>query len=213
MDKVVLGIIVVNVIMSLKGFENTSFFERYKFQVGPIANKDYIRMVSSGFLHVDMWHLIFNMLTLYFFADGVIGYFGVYKFIFIYFMSMVGGSYLSYYFHRKDYFYSAVGASGAVSGILFSSILLYPFDSLYFMFIPIPIPAIVVGVGYLAYSVFGMKNQWGNIGHAAHVGGAAIGLVVSVLYDPSLFYSRSTTLVVLTIPLVLLYIYREKIKL
>jgi membrane associated rhomboid family serine protease len=71
----------------------------------------------------------------------------------------------------------------------------------------------VVGVGYLAYSVFGMKNQWGNIGHAAHVGGAAIGLVVSVLYDPSLFYSRSTTLVVLTIPLVLLYIYREKIKL
>jgi membrane associated rhomboid family serine protease len=213
MDKIVLAIIVVNVIVSLKGFDDARFLDRYKFQVGPVGNGDWFRSISSGFLHVDYWHLLFNMLTLYFFADGVIDHFGVYRFIFIYFMSLIGGSYLSYYFHKNDSYYSAVGASGAVSGVLFSSILLYPFNSLYFMFIPIPIPAIVVGVGYLAYSVFGMKNQWGNIGHAAHLGGAAVGLLLSVLYDPSLIYTKTIYLIILAIPLVLLYLYRDKINL
>ena len=213
MDKVVLAIIVLNVIISFKGFDSPQFFDRYKFQIGPIVNKDWIRMVSSSFLHVDYWHLIFNMLTLYFFADSVINYFDIYKFIVIYLISILGGSYLSLYFHKKDYFYSAVGASGAVVGVLFSSILLYPFNSLYLMFIPIPIPAIVVGVAYLAYSVFGMKNQWGNIGHAAHLGGAATGLIISVILDPSLLFSRSIILLFLAIPIVLLFLYRDKINL
>lgn len=213
MDKIVLIIIIANVIVSLKGFDDVIFFDKYKFQIGPIVNKEWVRMLTSGFLHVDFYHLLFNMLTLYFFADGVIAEFGIINFLIMYFLSLLGGSALSYYYHQRDFFYSAVGASGAVSGILFASILLYPFDSLYFMFIPIPIPAIVVGIGYLLYSVFGMKNQWGNIGHAAHLGGAATGLILSIAMEPSLLFTHTLYVVILAIPLLMLFVFRKKINL
>jgi membrane associated rhomboid family serine protease len=213
MDKIVLIIIIANVIVSLKGFDDAYFFDRYKFQIGPIVNKEWVRMLTSGFLHVDFYHLLFNMLTLYFFADGVIAEFGIVNFLIMYFLSLLGGSALSYYYHQRDFFYSAVGASGAVSGILFSSILLYPFDSLYLMFIPIPIPAIVVGIGYLLYSVFGMKNQWGNIGHAAHLGGAATGLILSIVMEPGLLFTHTLYVIILTIPLLLLFVFRKKFNL
>jgi membrane associated rhomboid family serine protease len=213
MDKIVLIIIIANVIVSLKGFDDINFFDKYKFQIGPIVNKEWVRMLTSGFLHVDFYHLLFNMLTLYFFADGVIAEFGIVNFLIMYFLSLLGGSALSYYYHQRDFFYSAVGASGAVSGILFASILLYPFDSLYFMFIPIPIPAIVVGIGYLLYSVFGMKNQWGNIGHAAHLGGAATGLILSIVMEPSLLFTHTLYVVILAIPLLMLFVFRKKFNL
>jgi membrane associated rhomboid family serine protease len=213
MDKIVLIIIIANVIVSLKGFDDAYFFDRYKFQIGPIVNKEWVRMLTSGFLHVDFYHLLFNMLTLYFFADGVIAEFGIVNFLIMYFLSLLGGSALSYYYHQRDFFYSAVGASGAVSGILFSSILLYPFDSLYLMFIPIPIPAIIVGIGYLLYSVFGMKNQWGNIGHAAHLGGAATGLILSIVMEPGLLFTHTLYVIILTIPLLLLFVFRKKFNL
>ncbi len=213
MDKIVLIIIIANVIVSLKGFDDAYFFDRYKFQIGPIVNKEWVRMLTSGFLHVDFYHLLFNMLTLYFFADGVIAEFGIVNFLIMYFLSLLGGSALSYYYHQRDFFYSAVGASGAVSGILFASILLYPFDSLYFMFIPIPIPAIVVGIGYLLYSVFGMKNQWGNIGHAAHLGGAATGLILSIVMEPSLLFTHTLYVVILAFPLLMLFVFRKKFNL
>ena len=213
MDKIVLIIIIANVIVSLKGFDDVNFFDKYKFQIGPIVNKEWVRMLTSGFLHVDFYHLLFNMLTLYFFADGVIAEFGIINFLIMYFLSLLGGSALSYYYHQRDFFYSAVGASGAVSGILFASILLYPFDNLYFMFIPIPIPAIVVGIGYLLYSVFGMKNQWGNIGHAAHLGGAATGLILSIVMEPSLLFTHTLYVVILAIPLLMLFVFRKKFNL
>lgn len=213
MDKIVLIIIIANVIVSLKGFDDAYFFDRYKFQIGPIVNKEWVRMLTSGFLHADFYHLLFNMLTLYFFADGVIAEFGIVNFLIMYFLSLLGGSALSYYYHQRDFFYSAVGASGAVSGILFSSILLYPFDSLYLMFIPIPIPAIIVGIGYLLYSVFGMKNQWGNIGHAAHLGGAATGLILSIVMEPGLLFTHTLYVIILTIPLLLLFVFRKKFNL
>lgn len=213
MHTVVIVIIVVNVLISLKGFSDRHFFDRYKFQVGPVANKDWIRVLSSGFLHGDYMHLFFNMFTLYIFADGVIGIFGAGEFVAMYLLSLLAGNYLSYYFHKNDYFYSAVGASAAVMGVVFAFILLFPFNKLYIIPIPIPIPAILLGVGYLAYSIFGMKNQWGNLGHAAHIGGAAMGLVVSVLFKPELIHTRTYILVFLVVPLVLLYVFRDKLKL
>jgi membrane associated rhomboid family serine protease len=210
MDKIVLIIIIANVIVSLKGFDDAYFFDRYKFQIGPIVNKEWVRMLTSGFLHVDFYHLLFNMLTLYFFADGVIAEFGVFYFVLIYFLSLLAGSALSYYYHQRDFFYSAVGASGAVSGILFASILLDPFGKIGIIFIPVYIPGIIFGLLYLIYSVYGMKNQWGNIGHAAHLGGAAAGLIISVLIAPSLIFTHTLYLVILLLPLVLLFVYRNK---
>jgi membrane associated rhomboid family serine protease len=210
MDKIVLIIIIANVIASLKGFDDRYFFDKYKFQIGPIVNKEWFRMLSSGFLHVDFYHLLFNMLTLYFFADGVIVEFGVFNFVLIYFLSLLAGSALSYYYHQRDFFYSAVGASGAVSGVLFASILLDPFGKIGIIFIPVYIPGIIFGLLYLIYSVYGMKNQWGNIGHAAHLGGAAAGLILSVLIAPSLIFTHTLYLVILLLPLVLLFVYRNK---
>src|SRR5690606_24758643 len=102
-------------------------------------------------------HLFMNMLTLYFFANVVINSVGSLGFLLIYFGSLLVGNFLSYYFHRTDFNYNAVGASGAVSGIIYAGILLYPNMSLYMFFIPIPIPAYIFGIGYLFYSIYGMK--------------------------------------------------------
>ncbi len=211
MDIVVLVIIVINVLVSIKGMDSQYFFEKYKFQVGPIVNKDYFRMLSSGFLHVDYMHLLFNMLTLYFFAPIVIESYGRNEFIGMYLLSLLAGNALSYYMHRNDFFYSAVGASGAVSGILFSSIFLFPFMQIYVFFIPLP--AIIFGVLYMVYSIFGMKNQWGNIGHAAHIGGAFMGLILSVLYKPSLLQTQGWIFFILVLPLILMIVYRKKLNL
>ncbi len=202
-------IIAANVIFSLNGFKDFSFFEKYKFNVGGVKRGEKVRMISSGFLHVDTQHLLFNMLTLYFFANPVIGHLGEINFLILYFGSLLVGNLLSLYFHKNEYHYSAVGASGAVTGILYSAILLNPEMRLGFMFIPIPIPAYIFGIGYLLYSIYGMKNSVGNIGHDAHFGGAIGGYVISLVLAPWLFTENLFMVVLLAIPIVLLYVMRK----
>ncbi len=199
-------IIAANVMISYKGFGDYGFFERYKFNVGAIRRGEQVRMFSSGFLHVDTMHLFFNMFTLYFFADVVISYLGSTSFIIIYIASLVMGSLLSLYFHKDEYHYSAVGASGAVTGVLYAAILLKPGMELYMFFIPIRIPAYVFGIGYLLYSIYGMKNRIGNIGHDAHFGGALGGYVVTLMLAPSLFQTSSLMVVLLALPIVILFV-------
>ncbi|MFT5249467.1 MAG: membrane associated rhomboid family serine protease [bacterium] len=201
-----LAIIAANVIISLKGFKDFSFFEKYKFNIGGIRRGEQFRMFSSGFLHLDFSHLLFNMMTLYFFADVVIGSIGYVKFILIYLASLLVGNLLSFYFHKDEYHYSAIGASGAVSGILYSAILFYPNMSLYMFFIPIPIPAWVFGILYLLYSIYGMKKSLGNIGHDAHFGGALAGYVLTILFAPSLLNTQLWIIALLAVPLLLLFI-------
>ena len=199
-------IIAINVIVSYKGFEDRIFFDRFKFNVGSIKRGEQIRMFSSGFLHVDMQHLLFNMITLLFFASYVIRPLGVYNFIIIYVASLILGNLLSLYLNKDNYWYSAVGASGAVTGILYSAILLDPDMSLYMFFIPIPIPGYAFGIGYLLYSIYGMKNNLGNIGHEAHFGGAIGGFAVTLLLMPSLFKTDLGHIALLTIPIIILFV-------
>ena len=201
-----LAIIIANVLISMKGFNDFSFFEKYKFNIGGIQRGEQIRMLSSGFLHANMPHLLFNMLTLYFFADVVIISLGYISFVIIYFASLLLGNLLSYYFHKNDYSYSAIGASGAVSGVLYAAILLYPNMGLYLFFIPIEIPAWIFGILYLLYSIYGMKKQLGNIGHDAHFGGAMAGYLLTLLYVPSLIQTQLWIVILLAIPLVLLFV-------
>ncbi len=210
MNFVVLGIIGANVLFSLQGFNDASFFDRYKFNVGAIKRGEKIRMISSGFLHVNMMHILFNMLTFYFFAPIVLTYFGTVKFLIIYFLSLLLGNVLSYVFHQNQNYYTAVGASGAVTGILYASILLLPNMSLYLFFIPIPIPAWLFGILYLFYSLYGMKKQLGNIGHDAHFGGAIAGYLLTIMFAPSLVMSRLWIVGLLAIPIVLLFIIQKK---
>ena len=124
LDLATIGIIAANLLVTLRGFNDNHFFERYKFSVGGIQAGQKERMLTSGFLHVDFAHLFFNMFTLFFFADVVIRWFGPSKFLIIYFISLLAGSLLALFFHKKEPYYSAVGASGAVTGILYAAILL-----------------------------------------------------------------------------------------
>ncbi|WP_339704884.1 rhomboid family intramembrane serine protease [uncultured Kriegella sp.] len=204
-----IAIIVANVLVSLKGFNDPTFFERYKFGISPINAGQKERMLTSGFLHVDVAHLFFNMFTLYFFADVVISWFGPGKFIAIYFVSLLAGSLLALFFHKNEPYYSAVGASGAVTGILYAAILLQPGMDLMLFFIPIPIPAYIVGIGYLMYSIYGMKSRMGNIGHTAHFGGAIGGYLVTLLFKPDLLLTETLMVVLLAIPIFILIVMEK----
>ena len=204
-----IGIIAVNALVSLRGFNEQGFFERYKFTVGAIRAGQRERMLTSGFLHVDFTHLFLNMFTLFFFADVVINWFGASKFLIIYFISLIAGSLLALFFHRDEPYYSAVGASGAVTGILYAAILLQPDMDLFVMFIPIPIPAYILGIAYMLYSIYGMKNRVGNIGHTAHFGGAVGGYVVTLLFKPDLVVTETLMVILLAIPIIILFIMEK----
>ena len=209
MNIVTIVIIIANVIITLRGLNDFGFFEKYKFNVGGIRRGEQVRMLSSGFLHVNFTHLFFNMFTLYFFANTVIYNVGEFKFLLIYFGSLLAGSLLSFYFHKNEYHYSAVGASGAVTGVLYSAILFDPNMSLIFLFLPIPIPAYVFGIGYLLYSIYGMKKQLGNIGHDAHFGGAIGGYVFTLLFAMRLFEEQPLMVGLLALPIILLFVLQR----
>lgn len=213
MNKVLLLIIIANVLVSIKGFSDRLFLERYKFQVGPVLRGEQIRMFTSGFLHVDQAHLFFNMFALYIFADPVINNLGELKFVIIYLGSLLAGSTIALSFHKKEPYYSAVGASGAVMGIVYAAIMLNPDMKLTFIFVPFfSFPGYVFGVGYLLYSMYGMKTQLGNIGHSAHLGGAVGGFVLTLVLYPQVYLENKLMTVILAIPIILLFLFKDKLE-
>lgn len=212
MNKLVLGIIIANVLVSMKGFNEYAFLDKFKFQVGKILGGEKVRMFSSGFLHVDWLHLGFNMYALYLFGGIVANILGDINFLIIYLGSLLTGNLYSLFYHKSEPYYSAVGASGAVSGILYASILLYPDMTLMLFPLPIPIPAYVFGVGYFVYSIYGMKKQLGNIGHSAHLGGAIGGFGITLLLFPILITEHSLMVILLAVPIVLLLVFGNKLK-
>lgn len=213
MSQIIIGLIIANVLMSIKGFNDPVFFDRYKFQVQRVLGGEKIRMVSSGFLHVDWLHLGFNMYALYLFGKVVGSSFGTLNFVLIYFASLLAGSMYSLYQHKKEPYYSAVGASGAVSGVIFSSIMLYPSMELIMLPIPIPIPGYVFGIGYLLYSIYGMKNQVGNIGHSAHLGGAIGGYLITLVLRPSVIANHTIMVGIMALIIVGLFFFGDRLKL
>ncbi|HLF52400.1 rhomboid family intramembrane serine protease [Flavobacterium sp.] len=213
MNIILIAIVVLNVIVSFKGFEDLAFFRKYEFHIGSIRAGEQIRMFSSAFLHADISHLAFNMLTLYFFAPVVYTYLGDFSFLLIYVGSLLSGSLLTLFMHKNDYSYRAIGASGAVTGVLYSAILLQPDMNLYLFFIPIPIPAYIFGIGYLLYSIYGMKAKRDNIGHTAHFGGAIGGYLITLTKEPQMFTDNTGMVILLAIPIVLLFVLEKMGKL
>lgn len=199
-------IIALTAITSIKGFNDMAFFDRYKFNVGAIlgSSKQWDRLLTSATLHGDYMHLIFNMMTLYFFSDIIILVFGLWKYLAIYVAAILGGGLLSLWVHRREYYYSAIGASGGVVGILFAAIAIEPNIGIYIFLIPIAIPGWIFGLAYLAYSIYGMQSSQGNIGHDAHLGGAAIGLIMAILFAPSLLEVNLLYIGIMIIPLIIL---------
>lgn len=204
---ILLLIIIATSIISFIAFNNIAIFEKYKFNVSAIQNrKEYIRLLSAGFLHADIMHLLFNMMTLYFFGPIVVEGFGNLGFIIIYFGSILLGNIFSLFIYQKQPWYSAIGASGGVSGILFASIAMIPDLGIYLFFIPIPIKGYIFGLVYFGYSVYMMLNprQQDNIGHAAHLGGAFFGLLYAVVIAPEKAIENSLYIGIMALPLIYL---------
>ena len=201
-------IISSNVLVSMRGFKDVAFFERFKFNIRGLIAGDYNRLLISGFLHADWQHLLFNMFTLYFFANIVVFKLGVFNFYLIYLTSLLTGNLLSFYFHKNEPQYTAVGASGAVTGILYAAILLNPGMKMFIYFIPVPIPSYIVGVGYLLFSIYGMKTKMGNIGHDAHFGGAVGGYLMTLILAPKILEYHLMMVLLLAAPIILLFLLR-----
>ncbi|MFL2590287.1 MAG: rhomboid family intramembrane serine protease [Flavobacteriaceae bacterium] len=191
------SLILTIVLISLNALKNYSIFEKFKLNVGKVNSGEYYRLLSSGFLHGDIQHLLFNCFTLFIFGDTVIMSLGEINFVLLYFSSLIFSGWLSVYFNKKNSFYSAVGASGAVIGVVYSSILLYPGMKLAFLFFPIPMPAYLFAIGYLLYSLYGVKKLNDGIGHEAHVGGALSGLIITSLFKPNVITESFYLLIVM----------------
>lgn len=187
-------IIAITAITSYRAFNDPEL--KYKMLFRPIdisQKKEWYRFISNGFIHADMAHLFINMYVLYSFGSALELYFtslfgalGTLYYLGLYLLAIPMSSTYSYFKHKDDYGYSALGASGAVSAVLFSFILINPTAKLRLFFV-IPITAVIAGVLYLLYShVMGKKNI-DNIGHDAHFYGAVFGFIATIALKPSLF--------------------------
>lgn len=206
-ELVVYILIGANVLFSWQAFSNQNLFNRFKFRVGSILQgKEYIRMVSSAFLHGNMAHLLVNMIALYSFGIAMSYSITTLQFILLYAVSLLAGNTLALIFNRHNYNYSAVGASGAVSGVVFASVLFYP-DGNVLLFFILPLKTWIFGILYLLYSVYGMNRQNDNIGHEAHLGGAVAGVLLALAFEPSLALRNWwLTAALLIIPLLIFFI-------
>ncbi|MCB9033985.1 MAG: rhomboid family intramembrane serine protease [Chitinophagales bacterium] len=191
------GIIIVTVITSLMAFNNRATMSKLIFNPYVIhTNKDYSRFISSGFIHADFMHLFFNMYALYLFggiveqsfkSQYIFGNKGNLMYIILYISGLIMSSVYSYFKHKNNPAYNALGASGAVSAIVFCSIILYPTNKLMIFPIPFFMPAYILGVGYLLYSFFMGRRANDNIGHDAHFYGAVWGILfIVLLWKPAL---------------------------
>jgi membrane associated rhomboid family serine protease len=204
----ILVLIGVTVLISYKGIKDGLFFNKNEFHIGSIQSGEKFRMFSSGFLHVDFQHLFFNMFTLYLFAPYVVYHFSTSYFLILYLGSLLSGSLLTLYFHKNENYYRAVGASGAVTGIIYSAILIEPNMYMYGF-----IPGYVFGFLYLLASIYGMKTKRDNIGHVAHFGGAIGGFAITLIREPQIVTEQTVTVIALLVPIIVLFFLEKTNKL
>ncbi|MEL7221798.1 MAG: rhomboid family intramembrane serine protease, partial [Bacteroidota bacterium] len=184
-----------------KGFRDWQYQDRYAFQVdGILLGKEYDRLLTSGFLHVGWLHFSFNMVALMSFCWSLEMMLGPWKLLLLYFASLLGGSLLALYLHRQHGDYSAVGASGAISGVIFASIVLFPGQDIGFILLPVYIPAWLFGLLFIIVSIFGIKSQADNIGHEAHLGGAITGVLVAIIIQPGVLKTNLFTILGILLP-------------
>jgi membrane associated rhomboid family serine protease len=179
-------IIAATFLVSILAFNNPSLEERYLFRPESVlAEKEYYRLVTSGFLHANWAHLLLNMYTLYVFGAAVELWYGSLNFVLIYFASIVGGNLVSLYLHRY-HDYAAYGASGGVCGLVFAYVLRLPYSRLSIFPLPYAVPGWLYAIAFMVASFYALKAARDNIGHDAHLGGAIIGLLTAASLAPEL---------------------------
>jgi membrane associated rhomboid family serine protease len=205
--------IAVTVIISIIGFNSPAFIENNIFSTYYILKKyEYFRIISSMFLHADWGHLILNMFSFYSFSTGIEQIYGFKIAILIYLGSGIGGGMLSLAVNRNIMEYRALGASGAVSGIIFSSVFLIPDQSVMLFILPVPMPAWVFAILFILASIYGIGKNSDNIGHDAHLGGALTGIIISALIFPEIVLMNYILLAGLIIPTIIFFVFRNKIE-
>lgn len=201
MEIITLLLIVANVVVSYNGFRHLAFFSKYNFEVDKVLlYKQNWRLITSGFLHVNWMHLLFNMLSLYWFSGALETSLGPIRFLVIYFAGLVGGNLFSLLVHKRDGGYSAVGASGAVCAVMFASVALFPGMRIALFPLPIPFPAWIYCLAFVLYSIYGVRSRRNNIGHEAHLAGALTGMFVALLLRPQAFMANYWVILIISVP-------------
>lgn len=181
-----LALIIITVVVSLLAFSNQKLMSRLIFWPPAMQKGQYDRFITHGFVHADGAHLLFNMITLFFFGSVIESFYRQYFFNLGFALFYLGGLIFailpSYLKHKNDFQWASLGASGAVSAVLFAYILFEPWKLIFVFFIPVP--AIIFAVLYVAYSIWSGKRGNSHINHSAHLWGAAYGVVVTILIEP-----------------------------
>jgi membrane associated rhomboid family serine protease len=192
-----LSLILITVVVSLLAFSQSRILSRLIFWSPAIRQGQVDRFITYGFVHADGFHLLFNMLTLFFFGSFIEQFYRQYAFNMGFALFYLGGLIFSiipsYLQHRHDQQWMSLGASGAVSAVLFAFILFQPWQLILVFFIPVP--AIIFAILYVAYSIWAEKRGQTGINHSAHLWGAAYGVICTVLLEPQvllLFLNRLT---------------------
>jgi membrane associated rhomboid family serine protease len=183
------GILLVTCIVSLFGlYGRPQLIEKSLFRPYEVVRKSrYYTLVSSGLVHGSFTHLLFNMLTFYFFGPPLERVVGTVQFVILYLVGMILSEVRTYLQHRNDPRYAALGASGAVSAVLFASIVIFPQQSIFILPLPVPIPAPLFAIGYLVYSWYLSRHARDGVNHTAHIDGAVTGLVFVALLYPQAY--------------------------
>jgi membrane associated rhomboid family serine protease len=183
-----LTILIVTIVVSVIGLSSPKVIERSLLRPYLVARgSGYAGLITSGFVHANVGHMVFNLITFYSFGFPLERVIGSFRFVALYFSALLVSGLGTVYKHRNDPGYASLGASGAILGVLFASIVYFPRQSLYILPLPIPIPAPLFAVGYLAFSWYSSRTNRGQINHDAHIFGALTGLAFVLLTDSRTF--------------------------
>jgi membrane associated rhomboid family serine protease len=181
-------IIAITAIVSIMAFSNEELYNRLILWPRRMDSPgEYYRLLTSGFIHADWMHLLFNMYALFMFGRFVEDMYilmglGSSFFLLLYLAGIVAASLPSYVKNRNNSYYRSLGASGGVSAIIFSSVYFSPWSTIYILIIPVP--AILAAIGYVAYSAYMSRRGGDNVNHDAHLWGAVFGFVFTLLFSP-----------------------------
>ena len=180
-------LILITVVISMVALSNQKVMDRLIFWTPAMQRGQYDRFITHGFVHADGPHLLFNMITLFFFGNIIESFYRQFfydmGFVLFYLGGLVFAILPSYFKHRNDARWASLGASGAVSAVLFAYILFKPWDLIFVFFIPVP--AIILAILYVGYSIWSGKRGNSNINHSAHLWGAAYGVVMTIILEPA----------------------------
>lgn len=196
-------IVIITGLTTWKGEKDAAYKEKYLFDVdGILLHGERYRLFSSGMLHSGWIHYGFNMIALLSFSQLIELLYGKWVLLGLYVLSLLGGGLYSLYVHRNHGDYRALGASGAVSGVVGAALLVDPNGVISLILIPIEFRAWIFGALYIAFTIYGIKKQIGNIGHAAHLGGTLVGMLLMLIWDPSILSRHPFITVGLLLPVI-----------